>query len=199
MVRQTLFIPAQSFSMTENFIKIKLKQVNFDSKILSKQTWLVILHHNRIPPHIGLIINGNYNSLTIKGPETDVELNILLRTIESKKIESIFIQLQKQPVFSSQFQLDILQNYVQQFDYVKQNYATCLSPIKLFLNEFYGIEIIKDELLFELLIKLHDNDFLNCFASNTIKFNTNTFTLPCYTNIELQELILKERQPFYQD
>ncbi len=185
--------------MTENLIKIKLDQVNFDSNTLSKHSWLVLLHYNRIPPHIGFMINGNYNSLTIKGHETNIDLQVLLKTIKQKKIEAIFIQLQKQPVFSTQFQLDILQHYIQQFEYVKQNYATCLSPIKLFLNEFYGLEIIKDELLFELLIRLNDNEFLTCFTSNSIKSNTNAITLPCYTNTELQELILIERQPYYQD
>lgn len=199
MVRQILSIPVQSFSMTENFIQIKLNQINFDSYTLSKHVWLVILHYKRIPPHIGLMIDGNYNSLTIKGHETNIDFQVLLKTIAQKKIEACFIELQKQPVFSSHFQLEILQHYINQFDFVKQNYATCLSPIKLFLSEFYGVETISDELFFELLIRLKDNEFLKCFTSNSAKFDSNTITLPCYTNKELQELILKERQPYYRE
>lgn len=199
MAQQTLFIQVQSLSMTDDLVQIKLNQVNFDSYALSKQVWIVILHYNRIPPHIGLMIDGQYNSLTIKGRETNIDFKVLLKTITQKKIEACFIQLQKQPVFSTQFQLEILQHYINQYDFVKQNYATCLSPIKSFLNEFYGIEIIKEELFFELLIRLNSNEFLTCFCSNINESNSNIITLPSYTHIELQDLIEKERQPYYQN
>ena len=58
----------------------------FNANELSKNSWLVILHASRTPPHIGLMIDGNYNSLTIKGHELNVNLTVLLKTIQQKKL-----------------------------------------------------------------------------------------------------------------
>ena len=59
----------------------------FNQELILKDTWLVILHASRTPPHIGLLVNGNYNSLTIKGHELNIDLKILLKTIQHKKIK----------------------------------------------------------------------------------------------------------------
>jgi hypothetical protein len=50
-----------------------------------KNTWLVILHASRTPPHIGILIDGNYNSLTIKGHELDININVLIKNDTAKK------------------------------------------------------------------------------------------------------------------
>ena len=34
---------------------------SLDTNFLNKDNWLVILHASRIPPHIGVLIDGNYN------------------------------------------------------------------------------------------------------------------------------------------
>ena len=107
----------------------------FKEELLLKNTWLVILHASRTPPHIGILIDGNYNSLTIKGHELDINITILLKTIQQKKIETLFIQLKKHPVFSTDYQKEICQYYIKQFTQVKVNEASCLSPIKLFLQK----------------------------------------------------------------
>ena len=60
---------------------------SFKEESLSKNTWLVILHASRTPPHIGVLIDGNYNSLTIKGHELDININVLLKTIQQKKLK----------------------------------------------------------------------------------------------------------------
>jgi len=171
---------------------------NFDQKTLSKNTWLVILHASRIPPHIGILIDGNYNSLTIKGHELNVNINALLKTIQQKKIEALFIQLKYHPVFSADYQTEICKHYIQQFKQVKQGEASCLSPVKLFLQEFYAVPLINDELLFELMERLTHNNFIVTVFSINIT-DVNEFSLPMYTNEELQEVIKFERSGFYKD
>lgn len=74
-------------------VQIEVETSTFRAAALNKDSLLVILHANRIPPHIGLLINGNYNSLTIKGHELNVNIEALLKTISQKKIESVFIEL----------------------------------------------------------------------------------------------------------
>ncbi|MBL7934789.1 MAG: hypothetical protein JNM51_03160 [Bacteroidia bacterium] len=174
---------------------------DFNPELLYKNTWLVILHASRTPPHIGLLINGNYNSLTIKGHELNVDVKVLLKTIQQKKIESLFIQLKKHPVFSSEYQKEMCQYFIQQYTQVKANEASCLSPIKLFLQEFYAIQENKQELLFELIERLKQNQYLTVtFGLNVDdKIEEQEFTLPMYTNEKLQEIIKTERANYYKE
>ena len=116
-----------------------------DTAVLSKGTWLVVLHASRVPPHVGLMIDGNYNSLTIKERELNVSSEALLKTISKKKIESLFLKIIKHPVFSSDYQLNTFKEQLNQFTVVRQNEATCLSPLKLFFEEFYAIKNNKEQ------------------------------------------------------
>jgi hypothetical protein len=163
-----------------------------DTKVLSKNAWLVILHASRIPPHVGLMINGNYNSLTIKERELNVSQEALLKTVSQKKIEALFIGLKKHPVFSSEHQLNIFQHQLQQFTSVKQGEATCLSPIKLFFEEFYAIKKDESTLLFDFLDILNKNDYVHeTFSLNLL---TKEFIFNTYSPSELQDRITQERQ-----
>ena len=172
---------------------------SFNEEVLLKNTWLVILHASRTPPHIGIIVNGNYNSLTIKGHELNINSRVLLKTIQQKKIETVFIQLKKHPVFSSDYQTEICQYYIQQFTQVKVNDASCLSPIKLFLQEFYAIPLIKDELLFQLVERLKQNHYISLTLGLNIenKIEDNEFSLPMYSNEQLQNVIKTEYENYY--
>jgi hypothetical protein len=179
--------------------------LNISKKIsnqdLAKGTWLVILHASRIPPHIGLVIDGNYNSLTIKGHELNVNIEVLLKTIQQKKIEALFIQLKKHPVFSSEYQKEICQLYIQQFTQVKPNEASCLSPVKLFLQEFYAVSLMENELLFELMERLKQNQYITSIIEFNLqdKINEGEFSLPVYSHQQLQEVIKQERKAYYKD
>jgi hypothetical protein len=173
----------------------------FNEKELSKDTWLVILHASRIPPHVGIVIDGNYNSLTIKGHELNVGIDVLLKTIQQKKIEALFVRLKKHPVFSNGYQKEICQHYIQQFTQVKQNEASCLSPVKLFLQEFYALCLSEKELLFELTERLKQNNYISEVVGLNVeeKLEQCQFSLPMYTHEELQKVIQSERHNYYKD
>ena len=172
---------------------------SFNQDLLYKDTWLVILHATRTPPHIGILINSNYNSLTIKGHELDIDIRALVKTIQQRKIETLFVKLKKHPVFSSEYQKEICQFYIKQFIEVKANEASCLSPIKLFLQEFYAITECKHELLFELIERLKQNQYILLTLGLNIedRVEDNIFSLPVYTNEELQSIIKLERLNYY--
>lgn len=174
---------------------------SFNQLELLKNTWLVVLHASRKPPHIGVLVNGNYNSLTIKGHELNINSTVLLKTIQQKKIETLFIQLKKHPVFSSDYQKEICQYYIKQYTQVKANEASCLSPIKLFLQEFYAIPENKNELLFELVERLKQNQYISLTLGLNIagKIEDNEFSLPMYSNEQLQEIIKIERANYYKE
>jgi hypothetical protein len=167
---------------------------DFDEKLLMKNSWLMILHASRIPPHVGIMINGSYSSLTIKGHELGIKAEVLLKTIAQKKIETLAIQLVKQPVFSFDFQKEIVEQYIRQFDKVEAHKASCLSPVKLFLQEFYALPYDQNELLFEITERLKQNSYID----NVLGFNVNDkliegeLSLPLYSHQKLQEVIEQE-------
>lgn len=164
-----------------------------DHTLFKKNSWLVILHASRIPPHVGLMINGNYNSLTIKERELNVSAEALLKTISQKKIEALFLKLAKHPVFSEDYQLQVFQQQLHQFTKVKEGEATCLSPLKLFFKEFYAIKN-NDDLLFDFLETLNENNFISESVGLNIKSENNTFIFNAYTPEELQKRIKQERE-----
>ena len=170
-----------------------------DPSVLGKGTWLVVLHASRIPPHVGLMIDGNYNSLTIKERELNVSSEALLKMISQKKIEALFLKLVKHPVFSSDHQLNIFQEQLNQFSAVKPNEATCLSPLKLFFEEFYAVRNNKEQLFYDFVEELNRNDYVTQAFGLNIGNNgeNNIFTLPHYTNEELQNRIKNERETYF--
>lgn len=169
-----------------------------ESSVLNKGGWLVVLHASRIPPHVGLMIDGNYNSLTIKERELNVSSAALLKTISQKKIEALFLKLVKHPVFSTDHQLHIFQEQLNQFTVVKPNEATCLSPLKLFFQEFYAVRNKKEQLFYDFADELYRNEYIaGAIGMNLPEIENKTFLLPHYTNEELQERIAKERSAFY--
>ncbi len=180
-------------------VHIPLPTKNFEAYKLQKNLWIVLLHANRIPPHVGLIINGNYNSLTIKGHELDIDLDVLLKTISQKKIETMFIKLVHHPVFSYDYQLQIFKEYIKKFNQVKAFEASCLSPIKLFFQEFYALQLNETELLFEFMQRLQTNNYLDNVQSLNFTLPLNYIELPFYTNEQLNDVITKERLPYYND
>ena len=185
--------------MISEKIHIDLQTTAFNADSLNKDLWLVVLHANRIPPHIGLLINGNYNSLTIKGHELNVNVDVLLKTISQKKIEAVFIKIIKHPVFSLNHQLEMFQEMIKKFDNVRQFESTCLTPIKLFFQEFYVVTIIENELFYDFMTRLNDNSYLESACALNFNFTQNILELPYYTTEQLNEKIKTERLPYYKD
>lgn len=172
---------------------------DFDVQILNKDSWLVILHASRIPPHIGVLIEGNYNSLTIKGHELNVSVNALMKMVQQKKIEALFVRLKHHPVFSFDYQREVCQMFIKQYQQVKPLEATCLNPVKLYLQEFYAMPLFENELLYELIDRLKQNNYIeHCFSMN-LQIDHHGFCLPQYSNEQLQEVIQKERSFYYKD
>ncbi len=158
---------------------------------IKKGNWLVIMYAKRIPPHIGIFINGKYSSLTIKGHEINIDSNVILKIIQQKKTETLFVKLINHPVFSYDFQREVFHQYLMQFPYVEHNVATCLSPIKLYLQEFYALQLIENELLFELIERLKQNNYIeNIYSLNLPETITEKyFQFNIYTNEQLQNEI----------
>jgi hypothetical protein len=166
---------------------------SFYANAVLKGIYLVLVHAKRIPPHIGLMIDGNYHSLAIKGQEVNVAGNALLKNIGLRKIPTLFIKIKKHPVFSNDHLNERFIDQVKQFDKVNAEGNTCLAPVKLFFEEFYAIDKNEVRLIFDLLDRLKENDFIEeTSGMNLGEMYQNIFYLQPYNEADLQKQIAFE-------
>jgi hypothetical protein len=165
---------------------------SFNEADLQRGMFLTILHATRTPPHIGLIIDKQYHSLTIKGSELNVATTSLVRTIHQRKIPSLFIQLIPHPTFSAAYLKEHFILNVEQFPKVDVDVATCLSPIKLFLEETYMLSLKQINYLYELVPFFDDAKLIESISA--LYIDELTFKLPIYNLSELNNGIAKAHQ-----
>jgi hypothetical protein len=161
---------------------------------IKKGVYLVLLNADKVPPHIGLLIDNIYHSLTIKGQELNINGNVLLKNISLRKIATVFIKLKKHPVFSTNFMNETFIEQVKLFDKVNDNTNTCMSPVRLFFEEFYAIPKENVKLIFDLLSDLKENDFIDSICGTNIEAKENIFYLQTYNQADLKKQISKEFQ-----
>lgn len=121
----------------------------FDESILNKGIYLSVVHANKIPPHIGIVVDGKYFSLKAKGKDVDVPIKDLIKIINRKQIVSLFIQIPK--IVSIEQISTIYQRYSKAIAYE----SSCLNPVRQILE--LGEEIQK---LSDLLNVLDKSDLI---------------------------------------
>jgi len=160
---------------------------------IKKGIYLVLLHANRVPPHIGMMMDNVYHSLSIKGQELNVSGEALLKNIALRKIPSVFLEIQRHPVFSNDYLGECFAEQVKQFDKVNAQGNTCLSPVKLFFCEFYALDGSKIDLVFDLLDGLDKNSFAGpAFGAHLGTLKQNIFYLHPYKRADLDRQIAEE-------
>jgi hypothetical protein len=121
-----------------------------ESKIdFNKGLYLWILHANKIPPHIGISLDGIYSSLKVNGKDDGIELTKINKIIEAKKIGTFIVEI------NQILQNDDLKYCFSKHNKVVSNHTTCLTPIQDVLK-LDGEKLI----LSELLNKIQLNDSL---------------------------------------
>lgn len=166
----------------------------FDEAQLQKGLFIAVIHATRIPPHIGIIADGLYHSLSVKGQDINTPLPILLKNSSIRKIPTLFIKIKAHPTFSDVYLREHFITNVQQFKRVDVGVATCLSPIKLFFEEVYGLQLKNVNYLYQLL-PLLDSEGLIEFTSS-MNVDPVTYQLPVYSSKEINEGIEQVRKEF---
>jgi hypothetical protein len=162
---------------------------NFSADDLQKGVVLVLLHAKRIPPHVGLIIGKTYQSLTIKGHELNVSLDALLRTIEQKNKEAVFIKLKKHSTFSDEYLREHFIAILMQYKKVAEGEATCLHPIRLFFEEIYSLDVSNAHYVFDVIEMLKSNNMIEQVMFKNIE--SNDIDLPIYNIDDINDGIRK--------
>jgi hypothetical protein len=156
---------------------------------VKKGIFVILLHASRVPPHIGLIINGNYHSLTLKGTEPDVDAAILLRSIQQNKTESIFFEIKEHPVFSNDYLKDVFKEILKKYPKIVAGEVTCLSPVSDFFEEFYAVLKEKDDIIYKLIHKLNENGFISKAFLVNLWYENGLVKIPIYNTAQLEQTI----------
>jgi hypothetical protein len=181
------------------FASLKLTTATFDELKLNKGIFVCLLHAKRIPPHIGIIINSQFHSLTIKGAEPNVSVKALLKTISQRQIETIILKVVSHPVYSLDHLDAIFLEILKKYPVIKSNEVTCLSPIKEFFNEYYALGSYQEEIIFSFLNKLNNNSFILEAYSLNLTIGNNSVEIPLYSQSELSDKIKTIREEYYND
>lgn len=158
---------------------------------LQAGVYLVIMHARRIPPHIGMIVGGQYYSLSIKGQELNVPVEAFVRNLSLRKIAAAFIQIQSDAKNSDELKM-LLTAFIQRFPKVEAGKATCLSPVKLFFDAAYAIDINEVNYVFDLLPQLEANHLITKISS--LNIDENRLQLPVYSMNDINTGIAKAEQ-----
>lgn len=173
--------------------KIKIDK-QYDEADLSKGLYIAVIHATRIPPHIGIIVDKTYHSLSIKGQDINTPIAALIKNSSVRKIPTLFIKIKSHPTFSDIYLREHFITNVQQFERVDVGVATCLSPIKLFFEEVYGVSMKDINYLYELLPLLESKGLIESVSS--LYVDENNYQLPIYTNKEINAGIDEVRKEF---
>lgn len=150
--------------------------------------WIVIINAARIPPHIGLLFNGLYSSLNIKGVEKDIDVAVLLRTIEMQSKKAVFIKLNNHPVFSIDFLREHFLHELEKYERVSTE-NTCFKPVRSFFQENYVLWNNNLDFLYQLFPALYANNMIDYAMGINIANDTvdDVFVLKAYSNKEIED------------
>lgn len=166
-----------------------------DETQLLHGAYIMLVHAARIPPHLGMIIDGSLFSLNVKGQTVDGDLRSLLRTIKQRNIESIFIKLRVPSSIMNEQLSDEARKCVQVYPAVEAGRTTCLAPIRDICSTMFGIPVHCSNFIYELLPLLEEKELLaSCYHLNLGNYLKNgSFFLQRYTmeDIDNQVRMLK--------
>jgi hypothetical protein len=139
--------------------------------------FLCVLHADKIPPHVGCIIEGHFFSLKVSGKDEAVDVSTLFKALTLKKVPTLFIGIKKE--ISSALVEYIYGNYTT----VEVGQNTCLSPV-IDLFECQGhvkklsdlLRLLQEESLLKEVFKLH--------------LREDYTALPDYSNQDIEQRLL---------
>ena len=114
-----------------------INALNNDST-LNTGCYLCIWHANKIPPHIGILIDGFYFSLKVKGKDTSIPVNEIVKIINRKGICTLFVEVQSEVVKSRI--MDVFSKYSNAEAYK----FSCLTPIAEVFDANQNVHMLAD-------------------------------------------------------
>lgn len=159
---------------------------------MEERSFILIQHTDQIPPHISLVVDGNYFSVSVSGVKTEVDVLSVLKNIQLKNIPCLILEIT--PIkYSSGAIAETFQHYGR----LDQPEKSCLFPIIGLLNKAYGY-LHESEFIFELIRELDKNKNLLAIYQLNLekKLQQDSFLFPDYKREDIRFCInqLNEKQ-----
>jgi hypothetical protein len=177
-----------------------IKEINLEEGV-----FIFIHRASKVPPHIGMIINGLLFEISTSGPGYQQKGIDLLKTAQKRGTEVVFIELENPHSNTQEGSLplrgvggvinekeleQVMIQLVKHYHSVS-NEVSCLNPVKDFIESKYQIEVKSARFIFELLPVLYLNHLVKAsFEVNlTHKLIEGQFTLKTYSKEDVNQCI----------
>lgn len=148
--------------------------------------FLVFLHADKVPPHLGICVQDQFLSLKISGVEM-LSQEILFRSIQLKKIPSLFLKLDVPT--SGEDLLLMSKNIFNGSNSLDEN-TTCLDPIKVWSRFVFSINPHGINSIHDLMPLLEEKGVLmEAYAYHLPIFPAHTYEIGYYGKSEIQARI----------
>ncbi|MDQ3191599.1 MAG: hypothetical protein M3Q58_08400 [Bacteroidota bacterium] len=126
-----------------------------DEKQFYKGFYLALIYADRIPPHLLFILNGKLYSISTKGRQKGEPVEVLLKTIALKQIQSLFFQIDLVALnLTDKIAKEVIEQIINKYSRVYGE-ITCLSPLKDFFSSNLSCNISKASVIFDLIPELY--------------------------------------------
>jgi hypothetical protein len=166
-----------SFSLNVRLLKSEAE--------LNNGLWLILVAINGTPPHIALINEAKYYSLSTRKVDCGNSLEKFISVIERKHIPTLFVHIEiKKNIDLS------LEKIYRDLQPLGNSENTCLSPIKELFAGNISPKFASTNYVFELLSMAEKMSLIKeCLCVFCQDTNSNSITLPKYTMAQIKTKI----------
>jgi hypothetical protein len=147
---------------------------------LEKGLFIWIFHANKIPPHIGISIDGHFYSLKVTNKDLEVDYKRVIDIINQKKIQTIFVEI-------NNLDLNIKEKIDEIFtktDVINNCNSSCLIPL---IKVLVGVNSLEIERLSQLLVNLQNQDRIQAYFQ--LNLDPDFEGIQFYTKEKIQQRI----------
>jgi hypothetical protein len=154
---------------------------------LQKGVFIFIYRASKIPPHIGVIVNGLLYDITSVGPNIGLSISDFYKTAVKRKTEVLFVELEK----ANFSMLNELISVIVEAHYKVTTENSCLTPVKEFINEAYAVDVHQTNFIFELLPVLYQKELITSIWELNLskKIELSIFKLTKYSKEDVANCI----------
>ena len=152
---------------------------------LNKGLWLCLIGTHEIPPHIALINEAKYYSITTNRIKAGEPIEKILKAIGRKALPTVFVSMKQVKNIDG-----ILEESFTNYPTLGNGEHSCLSPISDVLAKVYSPEFGSQHLVFDVLSLAEKNEMLvECRSLFIDKLDNGVLHLPKYTHAQIRHKI----------
>jgi len=172
------------FTEYNNNYSLKVSQLASPDE-LNTGLWLCLIGTHEIPPHIALINDAKYYSVTTNRIKVGEPIEKILKAISRKTLPTVFVSIKPGKNVG-----DILEESFKAYPTLGNGEHSCLSPISEFFAKIYSSEFGSQHLVFDALSLAEKNKMLvECKSLFIDKLDNGVLHLPKYTHAQIRHKI----------